>query len=103
MNMGAWGSTSLYDVAAVTSYFFGNTPNDMARDDEVAELLNRGDHTTNPEERLRLYAPAIRRITEQAYWLPMWTFPLTYAFNDQLEFRPSADEVPRFFEARWKK
>jgi peptide/nickel transport system substrate-binding protein len=103
MNMGAWGSTSLYDVAAVTSYFFGNTPNDMARDDEVAELLNRGDHTTNPEERLRLYAPAIRRITEQAYWLPMWTFPLTYAFNEQLEFRPSADEVPRFFEARWKK
>ena len=39
------------------------------------------------------YTPAIRRITEQAYWVPLWTFPLTYAFNAQLEFRPSADET----------
>jgi peptide/nickel transport system substrate-binding protein len=103
LNIGAWGSTSLYDVAAVTSYFFRNTPNDMARDDEVAAMLRRGDTSTNPQTRLEAYAPAIRRITEQAYWLPMWTFPLTYAFNSQLEFKPSADEVPRFFEARWRR
>lgn len=103
MNMGAWGSTSLYDVAAITSYFFRNTPNDMARDDEVAAMLERGDSSTDPQARLDAYAPAIRRITEQAYWLPMWTFPLTYAFNSQLEFHPSADEVPRFFESRWRR
>ncbi|MBR0642361.1 ABC transporter substrate-binding protein [Plastoroseomonas hellenica] len=103
LNMAAWGSTSLYDVAAITSYFFGGTPNDMARDPEVAALLRRGDSSTDPQVRLAAYAPAIRRITEQAYWLPMWTFPLTYAFNSQLEFRPSADEVPRFFEARWRR
>ena len=103
LNMGAWGSTSLYDVAAITSYFFRKTPNDMARDDEVAALLTRGDGSTNLQERLDAYAPAIRRITEQAYWLPMWTFPLTYAFNSQLEFQPSADEVPRFFTARWRR
>ena len=103
MNMGAWGSTSLYDVAAITSYFFAGTPNDMARDEEVAAMLRRGDTSTDPAVRLEAYGPAIRRITEQAYWLPMWTFPLTYAFNSQLEFRPSADEVPRFFEARWRR
>jgi peptide/nickel transport system substrate-binding protein len=103
LNMGAWGSTSLYDVAAITSYFFKNTPNDMARDSEVAGLLERGDRATDPQARIAAYTPAIRRITEQAYWLPMWTYPLTYAFNSQLEFQPSADEVPRFFLSRWKR
>ncbi|MFC7738228.1 ABC transporter substrate-binding protein [Roseomonas sp. GCM10028921] len=103
MNLGAWGSTSLYDVAAITSYFFRNTPNDMARDSEVASLLERGDRSTNAEVRKEAYAQAIRRITDQAYWLPMWTYPLTYAFSSHLEFEPSADEVPRFFLARWKR
>ncbi|MFH5923865.1 ABC transporter substrate-binding protein [Roseomonas xinghualingensis] len=103
LNLGAWGSTSLYDVAAITSYFFKNTPNDMARDGEVAQLLERGDRATDPQVRLGAYVPAIQRITEQAYWLPLWTYPLTYAFNSQLEFQPSADEVPRFFLSRWKR
>jgi peptide/nickel transport system substrate-binding protein len=102
MGLGSWGSTSLYDVAASTTYFFGNTPDDQARDEEVARALVAGDATTDPEKRKALYAPAIRRITDQAYWVPLWTFPLTYGMNDRLDFTPSADEVPRFFNARWR-
>jgi peptide/nickel transport system substrate-binding protein len=48
------------------------------------------------------YAEAMRLISERAYWVPLWTFPLTYAFHNQLEFTPAADEVPRFYKARWK-
>jgi peptide/nickel transport system substrate-binding protein len=103
LTMGTWGSTSIYDVAAGPSYFFRNTPNDMARDEEVASLLERGDHTTDPAARLQAYAPAMRRIMDQAYWVPMWTAPMTYAHHDRLEFQPSADEVPRFFESRWRR
>jgi len=103
LNIGTWGSTSLYDVAAITSYFFKATPNDMARDAEVAAMLERGDRSLDADVRREAYAGAIRRITDQAYWLPMWTFPLTYAHNSQLEFQPSADEVPRFFLARWRR
>ncbi|WP_426959035.1 ABC transporter substrate-binding protein [Muricoccus radiodurans] len=103
LNLGAWGSTSLYDVAAITSYFFSDTPNDMARDPEVAALLRRGDRSLDADTRREAYTAAIRRVTDQAYWLPLWTFPLTYAFNAQLEFQPSADEVPRFFLARWRR
>jgi len=102
MGFGSWGSTSLYDVAALTTYFFGKTPDDQARDDTVAQALLAGDAATDPAKRKELYAPAIRRITEQAYWVPLWTFPLTYATNEKLDFTPSADEVPRFFNSRWK-
>jgi peptide/nickel transport system substrate-binding protein len=103
MGFGSWGSSSVYDMAASTSYFFRNTPDDMARDDEVARLLETGDTTTDPEKRREAYAAVLRRITEQAYWVPVVSFPLTFAHHSQLEFTPSADEVPRFYNARWKR
>jgi peptide/nickel transport system substrate-binding protein len=99
---GSWGSTSLYDVAASTSYFFRGSGDDMNRDAEVMAALERGDGSTDPAARREAYAAAMRRISDQAFWVPLWTFPLTYGFNAQLEFTPAADEVPRFYRARWK-
>ncbi|WP_207538316.1 ABC transporter substrate-binding protein [Sabulicella rubraurantiaca] len=100
---GSWGSTSLFDIANSTSYFFRGSPDDLTRDPEVMALLERGDNTTDPAARREAYAAAIRRITEQAYWAPLWTFPLTYAHNAQLHFTPTADEVPRFYRSRWNR
>lgn len=100
---GSWGSTSLFDIANSTSYFFRGSSDDITRDPEVMALLERGDNNTDPAARREAYAAAIRRITEQAFWAPLWTFPLTYAFHSQLEFTPTADEVPRFYTARWKR
>ncbi|WP_170979570.1 ABC transporter substrate-binding protein [Roseomonas sp. HF4] len=99
---GSWGSTSLYDAAASTSYFFGGSPDDLNRDPEVIAALERADGSTDPAVRREAYGQAMRRISEQAFWVPLWTFPLTYGFNSQLEFTPAADEVPRFYRARWK-
>ena len=48
------------------------------------------------------YSKAIKRITEQAYWVPLHTYVTTYAFSKQLDFTPYADELPRFFLAKWK-
>ena len=46
--------------------------------------------------------PAIRRVTEQAYWMPLHTYVNTYAFSKQLSFTPFRDELPRFYLASWK-
>ena len=100
---GSWGSTSLFDIANSTSYFFRGSPDDLNRDPEVMALLERGDNSTDPAVRLEAYTAAMRRITEQAFWAPLWTFPLTYAHNAQLQFTPTADEVPRFYTARWNR
>ena len=63
---GAWGSTSIFDVAASTGYFFRGSPDDLSRDKEVEALLKQGDETTEPAKRLLAYGPAMKRITEQA-------------------------------------
>ena len=34
--------------------------------------------------------------------LPMFSYVANYAFTADLEFSPDADEVPRFYAARWR-
>ena len=57
MNFGAWGSTSIYDVAASTSHFFTKTADDQARDETVAKLLEEGDHSLGPGQAPRRLRP----------------------------------------------
>jgi peptide/nickel transport system substrate-binding protein len=100
---GSWGSTSLFDIANSTSYFFRGSSDDMTRDPEVMAALERGDNNTDPAKRREAYTGTVRRIADQAFWAPLWTFPLTYAYSAQLQFSPAADEVPRFYRARWNR
>ena len=48
------------------------------------------------------YSKAIARITKEAYWAPMFSYSSNYAFNNELNFKAYADELPRFYEASWK-
>lgn len=102
MSMGSWGSYSINDVSALLPNFFDGGNDDYARDPEVQRLLVEGGATADPEVRNRAYSGAIRRITEQAYWLPLHTYVNTYAFSRQLEFKAYPDELPRFYLAKWK-
>ncbi len=55
----------------------------------------------NPEDRKKNYSAALKRITEQAYWLPISTWTTTYAMAKNLNFKPWPDEMPRFYQASW--
>lgn len=100
--LGSWGSYSINDVAAILPQFFGGGPMDMAGDAKLTALIARAGRSVDPDQRRALYAEAIRRITGQAYWLPMHTYATTYGMTRTLDFRPSPDELPRFYQARWK-
>lgn len=97
-----WGSFSVNDVSAITSAFFTLNDDDYARDEQVAEWLTAGDTTADSAERQRLYAMALERIAEQAYWAPLYSYSTNYAHVDELNFTPYPDEVPRFYSASWK-
>ena len=97
-----WGSYSVNDVSAILPYFFDFSGNDYARDPEVQRLVQLGGSTTDVDERRRAYSSALRRISDQMYWLPLHTYVTTYAFSRQLNFKPFPDELPRFFLASWK-
>jgi len=100
--LGSWGSYSINDVAAILPQFFGGGPLDAARDAALAALIARAGRSGDADQRRVLYAEAIRRITGQAYWLPMHTYATTYGISRALDFRPSSDELPRFYRASWK-
>jgi peptide/nickel transport system substrate-binding protein len=100
-NIGSWGSYSINDVSAILPTFFGGGPFDYARDPAVETLVAAGGSVTDPKQRLEKYAAAIQRITDEAYWLPMFTSVTYYAFSRNLDFTPFPDELPRFYLCRW--
>ena len=98
---GDWGSFSIADVSASTGNFFNGGTNDGARDEAVMALIEAGTGTVDQVERQQIYANAIEIITEQAYWVPMHTIVMGYAYAEGLDFMPTIDELPRFFTASW--
>ena len=98
----SWGSFSINDVSASTSYFFGGGADDLARDQQVQEWLKIADSSVDPEKRKEFYKKALIRIAEQAYWAPLFTMTKWYAFSKDLDTRPWFDDLPRFYQAKWK-
>jgi peptide/nickel transport system substrate-binding protein len=102
MQMGSWGSYSINDVSAILPNYFAGGADDYARDPEMIRLVEEGGNTADEEVRKRAYDAAIRRATEQAYWLPLHTYVSVFGFQRQLEFPTFPDELPRFYLAKWK-
>ena len=102
ISAGSWGSYSINDVSAILPIFFDGGGNDYSRDPEVQRLVQAGGATTDADERRKDYSAAVRRISDQVYWLPLNTYVTTYAFSRQLAFKPFPDELPRFFLASWR-
>ena len=100
--LGSWGSYSVNDVASFLPQFFVHGDQDYALDKDVKQWVEEGGASNDKEIRTLAYSKAIKRITEQAYFVPMHTYVSTYAFSKQLDFTPHADELPRFFLAKWK-
>jgi peptide/nickel transport system substrate-binding protein len=100
--LGSWGSYSINDVSAILPNFFDGGADDYARDGDVEKWLIEAGSSNDPQVRMRAYRSAIQRITERAYWQPLHTYVTTYGYSKELDFEPFADELPRFFLAKWK-
>jgi peptide/nickel transport system substrate-binding protein len=102
MELRSWGSYSVNDVSAILPNFFTFTDNDYTRDPEVKKLVDAGSATVDPDQRRGAYSKAIRLITQHAYWMPLFTYTVTYGYSKQLTFKAYPDELPRFFLSSWK-
>lgn len=100
--LGTWGSYSINDASAILPVFFGGGGNDYTRDPAVEAAIDKASSTTDTDQRRAAYSSAIKRITEQADWLPLFTNVTTYAMARTLNFKPSADEIPRFYLSSWR-
>jgi peptide/nickel transport system substrate-binding protein len=97
-----WGSYGMQDVSAITGHYFKLEKVDFAQDPQVRDWLNEGDISVDPKVRKEAYSKAMKRIAEQASWVPLFSYVANYAFTKDLAFTPHEDAVPRFFLAKWK-
>jgi peptide/nickel transport system substrate-binding protein len=102
LGMGSWGSYSINDVSAFLPYFFTGGPNDYTRDPAIEALVREGGSVTDLDQRRKAYSEAIKLITAPAHLLPLFTYAKTYGFSRDLAFKPSPDELPRFYLSAWK-
>lgn len=97
-----WGSEGVNDVSGITSYFFVGNRQDYSHDDKVTQWLHTGDTTVDQDKRDEAYSEALQRISQQAYWAPLFSYSVNYAFDKDLDFHPTKDGIPEFYKAKWK-
>ncbi len=102
VNHMTWGSNSIPDVSAITSHFFSGGRDDFAKDPDVIKSLEIADTSTDPALRRKEYKKALSKISGELYWLPMFTYAKYYVFSNDLDFKVTPDEIPRFYTAKWK-
>ncbi len=102
MELGSWGSYSINDASAFIPVFFAGGGQDYARDPELQAMVEAGGGSSDPDKRRAAYSAAIKRITERAYYAPLFTFVTNYAMSRTLNFKAFGDELPRFYLASWK-
>jgi peptide/nickel transport system substrate-binding protein len=97
-----WGSFSVADASAFTGVWFKGDADDSSHDAEIQKLLKEADTSVDTDKRLKTYEVALKAIAEKAYLFPLFSYPAYYAFTKDLQFTAQADELPRFYQARWK-
>jgi peptide/nickel transport system substrate-binding protein len=97
-----WGSYGTGDVAFIISNFFGGGADDLVQDKEVIDLVTIADTAQDRALREANYAKALKKIADQAYWLPMYDFNINYGLSPSLAFKPHPDEFARWWLSSWK-
>ncbi|MBJ7538729.1 ABC transporter substrate-binding protein [Marinomonas transparens] len=96
-----WGSYSVNDASAMISVYFKGGADDITSDQKVIRYLEKADSSVDPVIRKENYTAAIKAISENAYWAPMFSYSSNYAFSKELNFTAYPDELPRFVESSW--
>ncbi|MBY6005251.1 ABC transporter substrate-binding protein [Salipiger bermudensis] len=97
-----WGSYGIGDAAFILSNFFGGGADDLVQDAELTEWLTVADTSSDREERAENYAMAVKKIADEAYWMPMYNFNVNYGLANDLDFTPHPDEFARWWATSWK-
>ena len=97
-----WGSFSVNDISAGTPVWYGCIGDDINKDQQVCDLLKKGDNSIDPTARKALYKEALDIIAKRAYGVPLYSLPTSYVAASELDFQAYPDEMPRFWEMSWK-
>ena len=100
---GAWGANSVYDASTSMDPFFSKSGEFVyIKDPAVQNALANAGVTISSAARAALFKSAIARITDQAYWVPMFSGKVIAGMRANLNWAPSNDEIDRYWLASWK-
>ncbi len=97
-----FGSNGMLDASASTGHYFQFSPDDYARDEQVRNWLGEAERTMDQSKRKELYSKALKKIADEAYYLPLFVYGRTYAFTKDLDYPLTDDEMAHFYMAKWK-
>jgi ABC-type transport system substrate-binding protein len=76
------------DTGALLKWFF-NKPNDYWGDDEVTNAWSNGELEFDFAKRVKLYTPALNKINDKAYFLPISELPVIWAHSKDVKVLPN--------------
>lgn len=98
-----WGSYSIPDAGAIGPDHWAQGSNrNLSGDAEVARHMLGAVSTYDEKERLAEFDNAFKKISEQAYWAPLYKFTMNYVTTPDVNFVPSKDGMQRLFQVSWK-
>jgi len=96
------GASGIGDISRAVSPYHDFSADDMNRDLDVRDLIQRGDMSMDSETRKNAYGTALALMEERAYVLPLFSIPTYYAAAKNLTFDAYADNIVRFWEMQYK-
>lgn len=99
--IGSWANGGTPDTAMIARIHFTDTDRNMSRDAEVAKLVQQAEQTNDEQARADAYSAAVKRIAEQAYWAPLFTYSVNYLSSPNLDFPVPLDGLPRLYQTQW--
>lgn len=89
-------------MGGILPFFFADSPDDQSHDPLVTKDVKEAGSISDQDKRKALYTEALKRIADQAYWVPMFSMPVNYVMSKSIDVPVPADENVEFWRAKWK-
>jgi peptide/nickel transport system substrate-binding protein len=90
------------DTSSMLSLFFGQD-RDYWQDQSISDAWNKGESEFDQTKRTALYTPALNRINEKAYILPISEMPMVWAHTKDVKILPNpiSTSDPKLGDYAW--
>jgi peptide/nickel transport system substrate-binding protein len=97
------GSFGIPDAGAIMPDRLGpGSGRNYSGDEDMARTVLAAVSTYDADQRKAAFSAAIRRITDQAYWVPLWTDGQMFLVSNDLVYTQPGDGMQRLYTARWR-
>ncbi|SPF81492.1 ABC transporter substrate-binding protein [Pseudoprimorskyibacter insulae] len=95
---GTWGGDT---APPIRQHFDPETDRNLSGDAELSAMVTEAYAELDPDRQGELFAKIHARITDQVYWIPLWSYSVNYLTDPELVFPLDDDGFPRLYKASW--